>query len=87
MKEVVKLIVGTVAVLVGMALGTYLLVLIIHRVEGALFDPPILVVLVAAALIGGFGAIFGYVTLWGLEEIFRRRKEAEVTKRKERRRK
>jgi ABC-type dipeptide/oligopeptide/nickel transport system permease subunit len=76
MGEVGKLIAGLVGVVVGMLAGFGALTLVMQRTGGALFDTPALGLLVAVGLVGGGGTLLGYVALWIVGAIEKRRKKA-----------
>lgn len=76
MGEVAKLIAGLVGVVVGLVAGFGALTLVMQRTGGALFDTPLLGVIVSAGLLGGGAALAGYIALWIAGEIARRRKKA-----------
>lgn len=77
MKESLKLIVGLIGVLLGMAIGFVILMLIVEQVGGALWARPLIGVLVSVGLVGGGGAGVGYLSLWLFSEIEQRRKRAQ----------
>lgn len=76
MGEVAKLVAGLVGVLVGLVAGFGALTLVMQRTGGALFDTPLLGVIVSAGLLGGGAAIVGYLTLWIAGAISKRRKDS-----------
>lgn len=76
MGEVGKLIAGLVGVLVGLLIGFGALTLVMQRTGGALFETPALGVIVAVGLVGGGAALLGYLTLWIVGAIEKRRKKA-----------
>jgi hypothetical protein len=71
-----KLVVGLVGVLVGLFAGFGALTLIMQHTGGALFDRPVLGVLVAVGTLGGGATLVGYLALWLTNVIKDRRKEA-----------
>lgn len=85
MGEVGKLVAGLVGVLLGLLAGFGALVLVMQRTEGALFATPALGLLVAAGLVGGGAALFGYAALWIVGAIQDRREKAAREARKSRR--
>lgn len=76
MSEPSKLIIGFVGVVVGLAAGFAVVILIMQRTGGALFDSPALGLLVVALVVGGGAALTGYLALTAVEYIERRRKRA-----------
>ncbi|MFW6156296.1 MAG: hypothetical protein ACOC7J_03165 [Armatimonadota bacterium] len=87
MGEAAKLIVGLVGVVAGLLAGFGALTLVMQRTGGALFDTPALGVLVAAGLLGGGGTLMGYLALWLVSAISRRRKKAKYASKEKRGRK
>lgn len=84
MGEAGKLVVGFIGVIIGLAAGFGVVVLIMQRTGGALFETPALGLLVVAGLVGGGAALMGYATLALVEWLEQRRKRAS---RKEKKRK
>ena len=76
MGEVTKLVAGLVGVILGLLAGFGGLALVMQRTGGALFDTPALGLLVAAGLVGGGAVLMGYITLWIVGTISKRRKKA-----------
>ncbi len=76
MGEPGKLVVGLVGVVIGLGAGFAMVVLIMQRTGGALFDRPALGLAVVAGLVGGGAALAGYVALTIVERIEQRRKRA-----------
>ncbi len=82
MGEAGKLVIGFVGVVIGLAAGFGVVVLIMQRTGGALFETPALGLLVVAGLVGGGAALMGYLTLALVERLEQRRKRATRKKKK-----
>lgn len=74
MSEPGKLVVGFVGVIIGLVAGFAVVILIMQRTGGALFDNPGLGLLVVAVLVGGGAALIGYLALTIVERAERNRK-------------
>lgn len=74
MSEPGKLVVGFVGVIIGLVAGFAVVILIMQRTGGALFDNPGLGLLVVAVLVGGGAALIGYLALAIVERAERNRK-------------
>ena len=82
MGEIAKLIAGLIGVVAGIIAGFGALTLVMQRTGGALFETPFLGVVVAVGLVGGGAALMGYLALWIVGVIARKRKKAKYSDRR-----
>ncbi len=85
MGEALKLIIGFVGVVIGGVAGFGGLMIVMHNYGEALWETPILGVLVSVGLVGGGAIAVGYLALWIIGTLETRRKRARRKSKKRRR--